>query len=66
MIQVRVTALMIAAAHIAIAGHLLAAFHFRWSHRWIWQASEQRGSDSEADHQECPDVATPHKNMARL
>jgi hypothetical protein len=65
MIHSRVAALVVAAAHVTIARHLLTAFHFSGSHRRIWQARKERRKRPQASKCQYEDAATVHKIIVR-
>jgi hypothetical protein len=60
MIYGHVATLVIAAAHVAISGHFVAAFHFCGRHCGIWQASEQWSGGYEEGDEKSESAAKLH------
>jgi hypothetical protein len=61
MIERRVAAFVIAAAHVAIACHLLAALHFGRRHRGIRQTGKERRGCPEANEKQRHGATYDHK-----
>jgi hypothetical protein len=60
MIYNHVTAFVVAAAHVAISRHLLAAFHFCGSHPGIRKANEQWSGRRQEGDAKCESAAELH------